>query len=208
MSLDIKVYPLGPLQENTYLLIDEATGEKAIVDPGYFGDYVVNDIGDESSLKYVILTHGHFDHFYAAKFYLEKYPDAKFLVPKNDKFLTEKDWTKDYVTRGYEDPTCPQADIYVSDGDEYILGEAKFKFIETPGHTIGGCCILFDEVIFTGDTLFKLSVGNTSFESGSWDDLINSIKNKLYTLDDDLVVYPGHGPVTSIGYEKRSNPFV
>lgn len=195
MSLDIKVYPLGPLQENTYLLIDEATNEKAIIDPGYFGDYVVRDIGDTESLKYVMLTHGHFDHVNAIKTYMQKYPNAKFLAPQKEKALMDKDG-------------CPEADLYVSEGDEFELGKSKFRFIETPGHTAGGVCIIIGDAIFTGDTLFRLSVGNTTFETGNWEELIDSIKNKLYVLDENLTVYPGHGQVTSIGYEKRSNPFV
>lgn len=208
MSLIIKVYPLGPLQENTYLLIDEATGEKAVIDPGYFGELSVSEIGDESSLKYLMLTHGHFDHFYAANKYLDKYQGAKFIIPEKDKLLAEKDWSMDLISDGYENPVCPKADIYVNGGDKLELGESSLEFIETPGHTAGGCCILSDGVIFTGDTLFRLSVGNTSFETGNWDDLIDSIKNKLYVLDDEITVYPGHGPYTNIGYEKRANPFV
>lgn len=208
MSLIIKVYPLGPLQENTYLLIDEDTGDKAIIDPGYFGELSVNDIGNEDSLKYVMLTHGHFDHFYSAQKYLDKYTSAKFVYPEKDKPLAEKDWSKDLISDGYNNPVCPKADFYVKEGDEIKLGNSVLKFIETPGHTIGGCCILCENAVFTGDTLFRLSVGNTSFETGSWEDIINSVKNRLYVLDDDTSVYPGHGPYTSIGYEKRANPFV
>ena len=104
--------------------------------------------------------------------------------------------------------TCPEAQLLLSEGDTVILGETVFRVIETPGHTEGGICYLTDNIVFTGDTLFRLSVGNTSLETGDWPTMVKSIQEKLYTLDDDTIVYPGHGPATQIGYEKRSNPFV
>ena len=102
----------------------------------------------------------------------------------------------------------PQAKRFVREGDTIELGETMLRVIETPGHTEGGICFATDHEVFSGDTLFRLSVGNTSFETGDWATMVNSIQNKLYTLDDDTVVYPGHGPATTIGYEKRANPFV
>ena len=100
------------------------------------------------------------------------------------------------------------ADKYTSDGDTLKLGETELEYIHTPGHTEGSCCILADKVLFSGDTLFRLSVGNTQLETGSWDTLVKSINEKLYTLDEETVVYPGHGAATTIGYEKKGNPFV
>lgn len=195
MGLIIKNYPLGPLQENTYLVIDESTGYKAVIDPGYFGEYVSKDIGNEDSLKYIILTHGHNDHFNDIKEYKDKYINTKFVAPEKEKYLMNKGG-------------CIDADVYVSDGDNIVLGDSVFNFIETPGHTEGSVCILSDNILFSGDTLFRFSVGNTSFETGNWNELQYSIKNKLYVLDDEIIVYPGHGPYTTIGDEKRGNPFV
>jgi glyoxylase-like metal-dependent hydrolase (beta-lactamase superfamily II) len=103
---------------------------------------------------------------------------------------------------------CPEASILLNEGDVLTLGETELRVIETPGHTGGGITFAADNITFTGDTLFRLSVGNTSLETGNWDTLVKSIKDKLYTLPDDTIVYPGHGPATTIGYEKKANPFV
>lgn len=208
MSLTIKVYPLGPLSENTYLVIDDESGDMAVIDPGYFGDLIIKDIVNPDKLKYVLLTHGHFDHFFSINEYLENFKSAKFIAPENDKCLMSKDWNQDFLTSGYFVKDCPEADIYVKEGSEILFGKHSFTFLDTPGHTEGGISIIIDKLVFTGDTLFRLSVGNTSFDTGDWNELVSSIKNKLYLLDDDYIVYPGHGPLTTIGEEKRANPFV
>lgn len=195
MGISIKMYPYGMYGENTYLVTDEASGLKAVIDPGYYSDKVTTDIGDAESLKYLLLTHGHPDHFYAVSDYKKEYKDVEFLAPEADKAIMSQ---------------CPDADQWLKDGDEITLGETKFRVISTPGHTAGGICFYSasDKAIFTGDTLFKMSVGRTDLESGDWDTLVKSIKEKLYTLDDDTVVYSGHGVETSIEFEKRANPFV
>lgn len=208
MSLQVKIYPHGPLNENTYLVIDEKSGNKAIVDPGYYGEDVAQDINDDNTLKYIILTHGHFDHIGACVHYKNAYPEAIIIAPRKDEYLIHKDWIKDYLARGWDVCNCPEPDMYVVDNDTVTLGDQTFTFIDTPGHTEGGMCVKAGNILFSGDTLFRLSVGNTSLETGSWDDLVNSIKNKLYTLDDNTIVYPGHGAATTIGYEKKGNPFV
>lgn len=208
MGLTVKTFPLGPLQENTYLIIDEFTGLKAIIDPGYYGYEILKNIGPDNSLRFVILTHGHFDHFYAAEKFLNNYTETVLIAPRNDEYLLNKDWSQDNLTSGYDISHCPKADCLVGENDTIELGETMLSFIETPGHTEGSLCILADRKLFSGDTLFRFSVGNTSFETGDWDDLVSSISNKIYTLDDDVIVYPGHGPYTTIGDEKRGNPFV
>ena len=98
--------------------------------------------------------------------------------------------------------------MLLKEGDIITLGETELRVIETPGHTAGGICFATDREIFTGDTLFRLSVGRTDLPTGDWETLVKSITEKLYTLDEDLTVYPGHGDPTTIGYEKRANPFV
>ncbi len=195
MSLEIKCYPKGVYGENTYLIEDEATGHKAIVDPGYYDTEVRMDIGNNIFLKYVLLTHGHHDHYYAANKYLEEYSGVKFAAPDKERYLIGKG-------------KCPEPTLWLKEGDVITLGETELRVIETPGHTEGGVCFATNEVIFTGDTLFRLSVGRTDLDTGDWDMLKDSINYKLYTLDDDLVVCPGHGELTTIGYEKKANPFV
>ena len=195
MSLDIKCYPMGMYYENTYLITDEATNFKAIIDPGYFGTDVRMDIESNAYLKYVFLTHAHHDHYDAAKAYLDEYTGARFAAPSKDMPLLEK-------------ADCPNPSLLLKDGDEIELGETVLKVISTPGHTAGGICLLTDKVLFSGDTLFKLSVGRSDLETGNWEQLVESINTRLYTLDEDIVVYPGHGATTTIGYEKKANPFV
>ena len=207
-TLNVRKYPRGPLQENTYLITDLHTDLCAVIDPGYFGDDIVWDIGEDNNLAYVILTHAHFDHFYSAEKYLNKFSNAKFIAPKNDLELMNKDYSDEDYAQGFNNVLCPKADILVNENDSITLGDTELTFIETPGHTKGSMCILTDGNLFSGDTLFRFSVGNTAFETGNWDDLVDSIQNKLYVLNDNIIVYPGHGPITTIGEEKRGNPFV
>ena len=197
MGLDIKCYPCGIYGENTYLITDDATGFKAIIDPGYYGMDVRMDIQNNAYLKYVLLTHGHHDHFYAAKDYVEEYSSVRFAAPEKDMPLIR--------AYPYE---CPEPSVLLKDGDVITLGETELRVIETPGHTGGGVCFATDKEIFTGDTLFRLSVGRTDLPTGDWFTLLHSINEKLYTLDENMIVYPGHGESTTIGYEKRANPFV
>ena len=197
MSLNIKCYPQGLYGENTYLITDEATGFKAIIDPGYFDFEVRMDIQNNAYLKYMLLTHGHHDHFLAAKQYLEEYSSVRFAAPEKELKL---------MNSGI--PSCPEPGYLLKEGDVITLGETELRVIETPGHTAGGICFATDREVFTGDTLFRLSVGRTDLPTGDWFTLLHSINDKLYTLEDDLIVYPGHGEPTTIGYEKRANPFV
>lgn len=194
MALQINIYPKGPLDENTYLITDENTN-KVLIDPGYIGDDILETIGEKSSLKYIILTHAHFDHFNSLKEYLLKFPEAKFLASKNEKNLIAK-------------YNCDIPNLFVDESSIIDFENRKLQFIETPGHTEGGICVLLDEFLFSGDTLFKHSIGNTSFETGDFNQLIDSISNKLFLLPEETVVFPGHGEKTSIGEEKRMNPFV
>ena len=137
------------------------------------------------------------DYIETAKEYVEEYSSVRFAAPEKDVALI----------RSYPHP-CPEPSMLLKDGDKIMLGETEIRVIETPGHTGGGVCFATDKEIFTGDTLFRLSVGRTDLESGDWDTLVKSISEKLYTLDEDMVVYPGHGASTTIGFEKRVNPFV
>ena len=197
MSLDIKCYPNGMYGENTYLVTDEATCFRAVIDPGYFDLEVRMDIQNNAYLKYLLLTHGHDDHFLAAQQYVDEYTAVKFAVPE-----------KDLALIGAQRYPCPKPGMLLKDGDVITLGETEFTVIETPGHTAGGICFLTGNILFTGDTLFRLSVGRTDLPTGNWFTLLHSINDRLYTLSDDTVVYPGHGAPTTIGYEKRANPFV
>ena len=208
MSLTVKCFAAGPLGENTYVITDDATGFKAVVDPGYYGMDVRMEIQNNAYLKYILLTHGHYDHYAAIREYMDEYISAVFAAPAGEHYLMYESREHLMMSGGRSREGCPQAKLLVREGDTITLGETVLKVIETPGHTEGGVCFATDYEVFSGDTLFRLSVGNTSFETGDWNTMVRSIQNKLYTLDDDTIVYPGHGPATTIGYEKRANPFV
>ena len=208
MSLETKYFPCGPLQENTYLITDTATGFKAIVDPGYYGPDVADAIGNDDDLKFILLTHGHFDHYAAAQIYLDKYSKVVFAAPAAETYLLHGGRDNKWMALEYGSSSCPEAEMLLKEGDTVSLGETVIRVIETPGHTEGGICFVTDNEVFTGDTLFRLSVGNSSLETGNWETLVRSIEDKLYTLPEELIVWPGHGPATKIGFEKRSNPFV
>ncbi len=208
MSLTVKCFAAGPLGENTYVITDDATGFKAVVDPGYYGMDVRMEIQNNAYLKYILLTHGHYDHYAAIHEYMDEYISAVFAAPAGEHYLMYESREHLMMSGGRSREGCPQAKLLVREGDTITLGETVLKVIETPGHTEGGVCFATDHEVFSGDTLFRLSVGNTSFETGDWNTMVRSIQNKLYTLDDDTIVYPGHGPATTIGYEKRANPFV
>ena len=208
MSLTVKCFAAGPLGENTYVITDDATGFKAVVDPGYYGMDVRMEIQNNAYLKFILLTHGHHDHYAALREYMDEYSSASFIAPAGEHYLMYESREHLMMSGGRSASGLPQAKRFVREGDTIELGETMLRVIETPGHTEGGICFATDHEVFSGDTLFRLSVGNTSFETGDWATMVNSIQNKLYTLDDDTVVYPGHGPATTIGYEKRANPFV
>ena len=197
----IKTYPLGSLQTNCYIVIDEETNKAVIIDPGAEANYLIKEIevlGIE--IDKILLTHCHFDHNGAVKELKEKF-NCEVYINRDEEEYMEIDSTGIFgkLPKFYE---------YVNEGEIINSGNLNFKVIFTPGHTKGGTCYLINDSIFTGDTLFNGSIGRTDFLGGSYNDLISGIESKLMILDDNITVYPGHGPKTSIGYEKNRNPFL
>ena len=202
--MQIKSYMVGHLGTNCYLVWDEESKEAMLIDPGAFADEIDSDIKeDELSLKYIVLTHGHFDHVMGVDKFLDKYPNAEYIASEADVYLLEK----------------AKPNRYLKNGDTIDLGELSFKVLETPGHTKGGLCYYinsdvslagqhFSGIVITGDTLFNTSIGRTDMDGGNFNQLIGSIKNELFALPDDTLVLPGHMDPTTIGHEKKNNPFV
>lgn len=196
----IKTIPAGVYEANCYLLVDEDTKECGIIDPGGDAKKLENAIRSlNANPKYILLTHGHFDHVGAVIELINT-----FKVPYYINEIDEKYMEKDNSVFG----TLPKASNYLKDGDSIKLGGNIIKVIATPGHTKGGVCFLVNDKLFTGDTLFQGSVGRSDFIGGDGRELINSIKTKLLPLGDEIEVYPGHGDASTIGYEKRRNPFL
>lgn len=189
---------------NCYFLETEKTA--IVIDPGYKRDSILTFLNDnEDKERLILLTHGHFDHIGGAD-YLRKKTGVKIGIGALDVPALSDDVLNCAVNfkRKLEPFT---ADFEYLDGDVIKVGDIELKVISTPGHTVGGVSFLCGNNLFSGDTLFKTSVGRTDFEGGSFEELEKSIK-KLYTLPDETVIYAGHGESSTIGFEKKYNPFV
>lgn len=200
-----KTFVEPPLENNNYLLIDEKSKDAVLVDCSHY-DLKIKSFLDENgaTLKYIILTHGHFDHIMGVAKMI-KDTGAKLFLHSGDDLLL-KDVNSFTFMLGLPSVEVPEVSQYLKDGDIITLGDnIQIKVIHTPGHTKGGVCYLVDNMLFSGDTLFKESIGRTDLEGGSFAELEASIKKKLFILPDDLNVYTGHGQMTTIGHEKKYN---
>ena len=204
--ITVKRYNENMLQENTYILTDSETNQGMVIDPGCYTPAMKKELRNLTELKYIILTHAHGDHMGALNAIRKDYPDAVLIAGVKEKKLlldAENNGSMEFSP----EPVSTEADRYVSEGDSVTLGSIKFAFMETPGHTQGGISICGDGKIFTGDTLFFRSIGRTDLYSGNMEQMRKSLQ-KLMRLPDEIQVLPGHGPGTSIGAEKKGNPFV
>jgi hydroxyacylglutathione hydrolase len=209
MSIIIEKYPLGMVRANCYIVYNNETKETIIVDPADNGAYIKN-IADENGLhiQAILLTHGHFDHIMAAEFLHESYQIPIMAHEKEKDILENPAMNLSGSMSGNE--ICVKANHPLKDGEILELLGTKITVIHTPGHTAGGVCYWFEKekLLFSGDTLFNGAVGRCDFPTGSMSTLVRSIKEKLLTLEDDVIVYPGHEGETSIGRERKFNPYI
>ncbi|MCR4956429.1 MAG: MBL fold metallo-hydrolase [Lachnospiraceae bacterium] len=199
----IKGILVGHMEENCYLAVNEDTKEAVIIDPGAQADYIKEKVLEEGAKPVaILLTHGHFDHTGAVKELREYYGIKAYANEKEKEFLENLSMCLS--------KTQVKVDDYFSDMEVLLLAGFQIQAIWTPGHTPGGTCFYFvkEKVLFSGDSLFQESVGRSDLPGGSMGSLITSIKEKLFLLDDDVVVYPGHMDVTTIGHEKQYNFFI
>lgn len=204
--MKIHCMSLGSFEANCYTVTDEEYKKAFIIDPGAESEKITEYIASTGCKpEYIIITHAHADHIGALDEIKRKF-DAKVVIHKKDAAPLNNDVWNLCKNFGFPSPQT-KVDIAVNDGDCLPFGKSKIKFIHTPGHTKGSMCILYENVLFSGDTLFRQSIGRTDFIGGNFDDIINSIKNKIFTLDEKTAVYPGHGAPTDILYEKGNNPF-
>ena len=200
--MEIKIFIEGDIRTNTYVCYDK-DGSCFIVDPAI--DYApLNEFLKAEELKpaYVLLTHGHGDHTEGIPELKERFPELQVVANrKEEDFLSHN-----YRRYGRKDI---KPDIWIKDGDELDIGSIHVKFISTPGHTPGGMCVYVEKegTLFSGDTLFFCSVGRSDLPGGDTSALMDSIHSKLFILPDEVKVYPGHMGASTIGYEKRNNPF-
>ena len=199
---------LGMVSTNCYLVYNDDTKEGVVVDPADNGAYILNKCNELGVTPVaILLTHGHFDHILAAEEIKKKYNIPIYACAKEEKTLQDP---RINLTAFHMSSYTLKADVYLTDLQVVELAGFSVQMIETPGHTLGSCCYyLKDEgVLFSGDTVFCGSVGRTDFPEGSTAAIVNSLHRLLEALPDDTEVYPGHDTSTTIGYEKRYNPFV
>ena len=198
---------VGPLQVNCFILADEKTKEAVVIDPGDDAQDILKIIKDKGfNVKYIVITHGHFDHVGANKA-LKDATGAELLIHEGDAPVMASA-SQHSQAFGMNTQSSPRADRYVKHGDIITAGEVSLKVLHTPGHSPGGISLLDQGMVFTGDSLFAGSIGRTDLPGGDLMTLIRSIKTNLMTLPDDTKVFCGHGPATSIGEERRENPFL
>lgn len=196
---------VGQLQENCFILFDEDKNA-FVVDPGGSSENIIEAIEKNSlSIKYILLTHGHFDHVGAVAALVKKYKAPVYLSKEDRAFLeSPKEVRASAFGMQIE---AAEVDVFVKEGDEIPFSEGNIKVIETPGHTLGSVCYLFENYLFAGDTLFNGSIGRTDFPESDHSLMVESLK-KLKKLDDEIYVLSGHGPESQISYEKMANPYL
>lgn len=206
MNLNIKTFILGPLFNNSYLIWDE-TLKGAVIDPSFDSEIIIGfSKNNNIMVEKVLLTHAHFDHVAGANLFKKFFNSKIFLNKKDLPLLREAKLTAQKFGFFMEAP--PPVDSFIGEGEELDVGSFKIKVLETPGHTPGGISFYILNHIFTGDTLFKGSIGRTDLEGGNFEELLNSIKNKIFSLPSETLVHPGHGEETILKDEFDFNPFL
>lgn len=202
----IKTIVVGVLETNCYVFGSKG-GEVAVIDPGDEAEKIIEYVNENGcSVKHIILTHGHADHIGAVR-KLKTATGAEVLIHESDaECLTNA--RKNLSAYMIMPCVQPPADRLLRDGDIIKVGDCDINVIHTPGHTPGSICLRAERMLFSGDTLFRESVGRTDLPGSSRQDLLDSIVSKLMLLDDDIRVYPGHMEATSIGHERSNNPFI
>ncbi|WP_055668009.1 MBL fold metallo-hydrolase [Desnuesiella massiliensis] len=201
--MELKRIPAGVYAANCYIVMDEETKEALIMDPGGDEEDIIEAADNLGArVKYIVLTHGHIDHTGAVITLKKRYNVPVYIHAKDEELILKRTFMFGVLD------SSKGADGNLKDGDILTLGNMEVKCIETPGHTPGGVCFLVENNLFTGDTLFSGSIGRTDLTGGDFETIIRSIKEKLMVLDSGVVVYPGHGPSSTIGREKQSNPFL
>jgi len=205
----VKMLAVGPFAANCYIVGSSATKQGLIIDPGAEADTILETVQQTGlSISVIVITHAHIDHVGALREVQEK-TSAQFAIHEAEKGLLLSGPMRMLTSLGISPvKSPPRPDRMLRDGDRIGVGDLSFEVLHTPGHSAGGICLAGHGVVFSGDTLFNLGIGRTDFPGMSYERLMTSIREKLLVLPDETIVYPGHGPPTTIGDERRGNPFL
>ena len=208
MELKLTYFQLGMLPTNTYLGVNEETGNGFLVDPAVYElqvEEAMKEMGVRN-LQYILLTHGHFDHILGVNGFLKNHPEAKVVIHKEDEaFLTDTVLSHSKMHGLTQEPV--KADVLVEDGDVLAFDDTEFKVVHTPGHTRGSVVYLLDDLMFSGDTLFQMSCGRTDFPESDPASMRPSLQ-KLAALNGNYHVLPGHNGFSDLDFERKNNPFM
>ncbi|MCQ2959131.1 MAG: MBL fold metallo-hydrolase [Bacteroidales bacterium] len=212
--MKIKQFVFNHFAENTFVIIDEETSSCAIIDPGCFRNTERQELLsflNENNLipEKVLYTHCHIDHTFGSRFLAETFPNIKFYAHQAEQHFIDGAIEQGQMF-GVTIEQPPSIGHYLFDGETISVGNIQFKVIHTPGHSLGCVCFYCEKekIAFTGDTLFANCIGRTDFYGGSYESILNSLKDKLLLLPEDTKVLPGHGPYTTIREEKNTNPYI
>ena len=206
--MKIQNFVLGMVGTNCYLVVNEEEKQCILIDPAVYSGEITEQIRREGlDLRAILLTHGHFDHIMGIDGFRKEFPEIPVYAHREEEALLRDASMNASLELGRQYTFSGAA--YAEDGDVLDLAGMQFQVIHTPGHTIGGCCYYLQEekVLFSGDTLFRESIGRTDFPTGNGGQLMRSIREKLFTLPEETAVYPGHMERTTIGDEKKYNPY-
>jgi len=212
VELIVECIESQPFGQNSYVAHAAAGNDCVIVDPGMEPDLIV-DYVRENRLRpaAILITHAHGDHIAGIPAMKQKWPDCPVVIGREEAPKLQDPWQNLSGQFGFP-IVLPPAEVLLDDGDTYEIAGLTFEIAQIPGHSSGHIVFIWREsdtpVVFGGDVLFQGSIGRTDFPDGSFAKLEQGIKHKLYTLPDDTIIYSGHGPATTIGREKRTNPFV
>ncbi|MCI0483770.1 MAG: MBL fold metallo-hydrolase [candidate division NC10 bacterium] len=205
--MKVQSFTIGPLETNAYLVVDERSRQALLIDPGLESEDIYDVMSAEGlTLTSIVNTHGHFDHVCGNAFFRAK-TGAPVLIHREDAGIMQRA-AEQARAFGFQVAPPPPPDRLLDEEDEVVMGGTRMRVLHTPGHTPGGICLYGEGVVFVGDALFASSIGRTDLPGGSYEVLLASIRTKLLSLPDDTVVYPGHGPPTTIGAERAHNPFL